>query len=89
MASTATRQNTQRNSGGAWDESDLAAISPSEAVSKKEFLWKQRWERATGMLERKGVTLRTWRTGSDVADVCVKLVEMELRKIEKESRNQR
>lgn len=85
MTSTTSRQATQRNSGG-WDDNDFAPTSPGEGMSKKEFLWKQRWERAKDLLERKGVTLRTWRTGSDVADVCVRLVEMELRKIEKESR---
>ena len=39
------------------------------------------------MLEPKGVTLRTWRVGSDVADVAVKLAEMELRRVEREKRN--
>lgn len=87
MTST-SRQSTQRYSGGGWDESDLAATSPGEGVSKKEFLWRQRFERARSLLERNGVTLRTWRTGADAADVCVRLVETELRKIEKESKSQ-
>lgn len=55
-------------------------------MSKKEFLWKQRWDRARNVLERNGITARTWRTGQDVADVCVKLVELELRRIEKEQK---
>lgn len=89
MTSTVPRQSTQRFSGSGWDEADSAASSPGEGMTKKEYLWKQRWDRSKGLLERNGVTLRTWRKGEDVADVCVKLVEMELRKIERESKNGR
>jgi len=32
------------------------------------------------------VTLRTWRVGSDVADIAVKLAEMEIRAMEREDR---
>lgn len=84
-SSTASRQSTNRYSGSGWDD-DLGGGSPGEGMSKKEYLWKQRWERAKDVLERNGVTVRTWRTGSDVADVCVRLVEIELRRIEKESK---
>lgn len=37
-------------------------------------------------MDRNGVTLRTWRVGSDIADVCVKLAEMEIREMEKEEK---
>jgi hypothetical protein len=37
-------------------------------------------------MDRNGVTLRTWRVGSDIADVCVKLAEQEIRKMEWEDR---
>jgi len=60
--------------------------SPGEGVSRKEQLWNQRWARAKGILERQGVTLRTWRVGSDVADVCVRLVEGEMRRVEREEK---
>lgn len=88
MTSTASRQSTKRYSGGGWDDNDSSAPgSPSgEGMTKKEFMWKQRWERAKDLLERRGVTLRSWRVGSDVADVCVRLVEMEFRNIEKEAK---
>ncbi len=52
-------------------------------MTKKEFLWAQRWARAKKTLEPLGVTLRTWRVGSDVADVCVRLAEQEFKEIEK------
>ena len=61
--------------------------SPSEAgMGRKEFLWAQRWARAKAILDRQGVTLRSWRVGADVADICVKLAEAEFREIEKEKK---
>jgi hypothetical protein len=58
-------------------------------MGRKEFLWHQRWARAKAILEPKGVTLRTWRIGVDVADVCVKLAEQAFREIEKENKQNR
>ncbi|EME87764.1 uncharacterized protein MYCFIDRAFT_201256 [Pseudocercospora fijiensis CIRAD86] len=81
------RKQANRLSGGFDDEG--APGTPGDGISKKEYMWQQRWAKAKSVLERNGVTLRSWRTGSDVADVCVRLVEMELRKIERESRSQR
>ncbi|CAK4030598.1 actin patch 1 [Lecanosticta acicola] len=80
------RRRSSNRRSGAWDMDDGPAGSPGDGVSKKEFMWKQRWARAQNLLERNGVTLRSWRVGSDVADVCVKLIEQELRKIEWEER---
>jgi phosphatidate phosphatase APP1 len=85
---TTTRKN--RLSGG-WDDGAGGSLpgTPAEAgMSKKEFLWNQRWARAKSILERQGVTLRSWRTGADVADVCVRLAEQAIREIEKESGKQ-
>lgn len=58
-------------------------------MGRKEFLWNQRWARAKAILESKGVTLRTWRIGEDVADVCVRLAEQAFREIEKGSKPSR
>lgn len=73
--------------GGSWggeDEALSGASTPSEAgMSKKEFLWMQRLAKARRELEPRGVTVRTWRTGVDVADICVRLAEMEFRQIER------
>ncbi|KAK3111914.1 hypothetical protein LTR53_012368 [Teratosphaeriaceae sp. CCFEE 6253] len=87
--STSSRQNSNRLSGNWDDESGNSSMpgSPGEAgMSKKEYLWVQRLAKARRELEPRGVTLRTWRVGQDVADVCVRLAEMELRRIEREQR---
>ena len=57
-------------------------------MGKKEFLWNQRWARAKSVLDRQSVTLRSWRVGSDVADVCVRLAEHALRDVERESKRE-
>jgi len=44
-------------------------------VNKKFDLWKRRWKRAKDVLDAQGVTLRTWRVGSDVAHEAVQLIE--------------
>ncbi|KAK3056583.1 hypothetical protein LTR09_002376 [Extremus antarcticus] len=89
---TTTRKTANRLSGGGgWDDANAGSLpgSPGEAgMSKKEFLWNQRWARAKAMLERQNVTLRSWRVGSDVADVCVRLAEQAIREAEREDRRQ-
>ncbi|KAK3650917.1 hypothetical protein LTR56_005968 [Elasticomyces elasticus] len=88
--STTSRQSTSRLSGNWDDDGNSLPGSPGEAgMSKKEYLWVQRLAKARRELEPKGVTVRTWRVGQDVADVCVKLAEMELRRIEREQRASR
>ncbi|KAM0719442.1 hypothetical protein Q7P37_005347 [Cladosporium fusiforme] len=67
-----------------WSDDSLPS-SPGDGMGKKEYLWAQRWAKAKAVMDRHGVTLRTWRVGSDVADVCVKLAELELRRVEKEN----
>lgn len=71
---------------GTWTEDGGLAASPGDGLSKKEALWNQRWSRAKGILERQGVTVRSWRVGGDVKDVCGKLVEFGRREVEKESK---
>ena len=44
-------------------------------ISKKEELWKRRWARAKGIMEDKGVVLRTWRVGGDVSAESLRLVD--------------
>ena len=88
---TANRKTSNRVSGG-WDDGSVGSLpgSPGEAgIGKKEFLWNQRWARAKSMLDRHGITLRSWRVGSDVADVCVRLAEHALRDMEKENKADR
>nr|OQO28316.1 hypothetical protein B0A51_05435 [Rachicladosporium sp. CCFEE 5018] len=84
FASIRNKQSDRLSSGGMSD--DGLPGSPADGVGKKEFLWNQRWARAKGVMHRNGVTLRTWRVGSDVAHICVKLVEEELRVVEREGK---
>ncbi|KAK0905484.1 hypothetical protein LTR91_025132 [Friedmanniomyces endolithicus] len=91
--STSSRSATKRLSGG-WDGDDSGnsmppspGLGPVEAgMGKKEYLWVQRLAKAKRELEPRGVTVRTWRVGADVADICVRLAEMEFRRVERETR---
>lgn len=83
--STSARRPSNGMSGG-WDFDSPLGSPGDSGMSTKERLWKQRWEKARDVLEPRGVTLRSWRVGSDVADVAVKLAEMEFRNIKREER---
>ena len=53
-----------------------ASDDPNEPVlNKKEEMWIRRWARAKELFEEKGVVLKAWRVGEDVADEAVRLVE--------------
>ncbi|KAL7276623.1 hypothetical protein RUND412_000389 [Rhizina undulata] len=49
-------------------------------LSKKEELWKRRWEAAERKLESRGIPLRSWRVGEDVEAECRMIVEKALMK---------
>ncbi|KAG0641450.1 hypothetical protein HOY80DRAFT_954447 [Tuber brumale] len=53
--------------------------SPTQAqetlLSKKEGLWRRRWERAQDICGENGVILRRWKVGSDVEAECRAVVE--------------
>ena len=88
---TAANRKATNHSSGGWDDTSGGSLpgSPGEAgMGKKEFLWNQRWARAKSVLDRQSVTLRSWRVGSDVADVCVRLAEHALRDVERESKRE-
>lgn len=80
-----TTSSRMNRDSGAWSDDGMPA-SPGDGMGKKEYLWQQRWAKAKAVMDRNGVTLRTWRVGSDIADVCVKLAEMEIREMEKEDK---
>ncbi|KAK4695161.1 hypothetical protein P7C71_g2539, partial [Lecanoromycetidae sp. Uapishka_2] len=44
-------------------------------LSKKEELWLRRWARAKEIFDERGVVLKSWRVGEDVADEAIRLVE--------------
>lgn len=85
------RKTTNRISG-AWSDAGDEGLpgTPGEAgVGRKEFLWNQRWARAKRILDSNGITLRSWRVGSDVADVCIRLVEGAMHQMEKDGKEPR
>ncbi|CAZ82251.1 unnamed protein product [Tuber melanosporum] len=49
--------------------------SQESLLSKKEGLWRRRWERAQDICEENGVILRRWKVGSDVEAECRAVVE--------------
>ena len=59
--------------GGGGSSDDTNGNGP--VLSKKEEMWLRRWARAKETLEAKGVVLRAWRVGEDVADEAIRLVE--------------
>ena len=61
------------NTDGSGGSDDVHGHDPM--LSKKEELWLRRWQRAKEIFDDKGVVLRTWRVGYDVADEAVRLVE--------------
>ena len=52
-------------------------------LSKKEEAWHHRWHRAREIFERKGVLLKSWRVGADVAAEAVQVVEEALKEEER------
>lgn len=66
--------NDGSNGAGGGGTSD-DANGNEQVLSKKEELWMRRWARAKEIFEEKGVVLRAWRVGGDVADEAVRLVE--------------
>ncbi len=48
-------------------------------LSKKEELWLRRWARAKEIFDERGVVLKSWRVGEDVADEAIKLVKKALK----------
>ncbi|KAI9930552.1 hypothetical protein AWENTII_007488 [Aspergillus wentii] len=56
---------------------------PAPLPNRREELWRRRWERASEILEERGVLLSSWRVGSDAQDVSVWLVEGAMKQIRK------
>lgn len=71
--------NSQQNSG----RNSPAPYPP--VPNKREELWHRRWERASEILEKKGVVLGSWRVGSDVKDVCLWLTQEALKEMQQKS----
>ncbi|KAF2143205.1 uncharacterized protein K452DRAFT_307376 [Aplosporella prunicola CBS 121167] len=55
--------------------------------SKREELWRKRWNRAQSLLAERGVVLRAWRVGADVSDEAARLIEECLERQREERRD--
>jgi phosphatidate phosphatase APP1 len=52
----------------------LSDPDSSVPLNKREEMWKRRWVRAQEILDDHGVILATWRVGSDMQDLCERVV---------------
>ena len=58
-------------------------------VDKREQMWRQRWARAEQVLGEQGVTLKSWRVGTDAVKVAEKLIREQSEREKKGVRNGR
>lgn len=77
LRTSASNQSLGRTSTSSYNNYSAAEPLPN----KREELWRRRWERASDILEQKGVVLGSWRIGSDAQPVCLWLVEEAMEKI--------
>ncbi|KAJ5371418.1 uncharacterized protein N7496_007510 [Penicillium cataractarum] len=78
LRTSASNQSLGRTSTSSYNNYSAAEPLPN----KREELWRRRWERASDILEQKGVVLGSWRIGSDAQPVCLWLVEEAMQKIQ-------
>ena len=69
------------NNDGSGSSDDVYGNDP--VLSKKEEMWARRWVRAKEIFDEKGVVLRSWRVGEDVADEAIRLVEKANKQVNK------
>jgi len=80
---------TNRISGGWNGHINDGSGSPDEAygndpvLSKKKEMWARRWTRAIEIFAEKGIVLKSWRVGEDVADEAMRLIERETKRMGK------
>jgi len=65
------------NNDGGGSSEDANGNDP--VLSKKEELWLRRWARAKEIFDERGVVLKSWRVGEDVADEAIRLIEKALK----------
>ncbi|KAK6350481.1 hypothetical protein TWF718_003672 [Orbilia javanica] len=73
------------NSSGA---TSTETWDPASGIDKKEWLWRQRWEKATKALDEQGqgVLLVSWRKGGDILETAVNVVENAKKEMDHRSR---
>lgn len=78
LRSSASNQSLSRTSTSSYNSYGAAETLPN----KREELWRRRWERASNILEQRGVVLGSWRVGSDAQPVCLWLIEEAMEKMQ-------
>lgn len=84
----AAAQYASNRIGSSWGGESVNTDSDGTPVNKKEELWKRRWARSKDIMEAQGVVLRAWRVGSDVEDVCIKLVQQALNEVNERDKDE-
>lgn len=64
-----------RRNSTTFDGQTSSLPSTEPLLTKKEELWRRRWERAEFICESYGVSLKSWRVGGDVEAACRSAVE--------------
>lgn len=77
--------NTSANDQQQQDSGFNSSVPQPPLPNRREELWRRRWERASEILEQKGVVLGSWRVGSDVQDVCIWLTKEALEEMQEKS----
>lgn len=76
LRSAATPIASRTSSSSVNEQEGYGSSGPSAPLpNKREELWRRRWERASEILQHKGVVLGSWRVGNDAQDVCIWLVK--------------
>lgn len=85
MAATVTNHLPTAGTSSNLDPSESSNYTvnadPSVPLNKKLELWKRRWHNAKRILDGKGVALRSWRVGDDVATEAVRMIEEAMREM--------
>ncbi|KAJ5159466.1 uncharacterized protein N7482_006470 [Penicillium canariense] len=77
LRTSASNQSLGRPSTSSYNSYGVSDPLPT----KREELWRRRWERATEILEQRGVVLGSWRIGSDAQPVCLWLIKEAMQEI--------
>lgn len=81
LRNSASNQSLSRTSTNSYNNYNSYG-APEPLPNKREELWRRRWERASDILEQRGVVLGSWRVGSDAQPVCLWLVEEAMEKMQ-------
>lgn len=86
LRSAATPIASRTSSSSVNEQEGYGSSGPSAPLpNKREELWRRRWERASEILQQKGVVLGSWRVGNDVQDVCFWLAKEAMKEMQNDN----